>query len=117
MVTLDEFETWAIQEIDQRVYRRRIVDRKGKVTRQLLRVMIWNWSPVMTGEPEITRDFLKQVKRQYKATYGFDPLTLFIIQIIIKIAVEIFLHWWKNRPDREVLAGLQQQCVQFNIQG
>lgn len=44
-----------------------------------------------------TNHWSKRVQVAYKAKYGFDPLTWFLIFLVIKIAILLFIWWLNNR--------------------
>jgi len=115
---LAEFENMMVAEVDKKYCRRQLVDRDGTITKNLFRILVWNWRDdidIADDDEQMRRDLVRLVKRQYRATFGFDPLTLIIIQALIRIAIELFLYWWKNRGDSKILEALQMECQQFNI--
>ena len=114
---LTQFEDFMIAELDKRCRRRKLVDRRAVVTRNLIRLLVWNWTPMVAGSERLQDGIITQVKRQYRSTFEFNPLVLMIIQALLNVLVQIFIHWWINRDNDTVLVQLQEECRQYNIRG
>jgi len=52
------------------------------------------------------KPWAKRVKKRCKE-YGFDPLTLFLISIAIRIAIELVI-WWLNNRDEPSLSATKK---------
>ena len=80
---------------------------------RVVELTVWYLSTV-TGaesEPHLNR----KVRAVYQQIYGIDPITLWILGLIINIIVKIIIEWWMHRdenPERiQELRCMQTECT------
>ena len=100
----------SLATLSQDVIGRSILLRANRVkSARVIEITVWYLSGVASEKsaPRIK----KKVREVYGQVYTIDPLTLFILGIIINTIVKIMIEWWLHNKNVESLKSMQSECT------
>jgi len=79
---------------------------------RIIELAIWYLATVddPVSAPPTASQLKKQVRQVYGQIYTIDPLTLFILGIIINMVIKLIIEWWYHRDDVSLKA-MQMECT------
>lgn len=67
-------------------------EKDAKARRRAWRAVVATWQPSTSAE-----EWEARAKNFHRRQYGVDPLTLWLIGLLISIAIQFLIAWWRNR--------------------
>lgn len=86
--------------------------RNRGIIRRVVKLVVQNWPKEgVVSAKEADRQIRDTVIQQYKEIYGFDPLTLLIIKLVLSLIISFVFDWWQTRTATAEFAAMQDEST------